>query len=663
MKNFYTAFTVLLVFAFACVIKAGGKNIVPNPGFEELDGGNPAAWNKVQKNWIIDTKTAHSGKNSLRITNDDPESYTLMGCTIVPERGESYDISAWVKLQNVTGDGASFIVEYWGEAGKYMGGTWDSPTLCGTADWQKLVFKNRIMPKDESIKRITMTVFLSRKSTGTVWFDDIEISQSKPAVFETFLLYPNYRGWILPVNKKKEIEVDISIDAAELKQSLENLEIYALLRESRRGSMAAKDSKVVGKKIWSSISSEESVFRMDSSDLPCGNYELDIHLRDKEENKVIDVDTYRLKKFSEEEFGKLKTYFDENNVFYVGGKPYFPLGWYTCPEWNEGEGYVKYCNPEEITSDAPFNTVIFYGPLWQQMLDGINKYGIKILGGGPIGPFNHGGKRSNPAVRHGEEMEIKNFILKFKDHPAILGWYINDEVPTDDTCYPTLVDHYEWISETDPDHPTYTVQMNLGDLGKGAFVTDIIGVDPYPIGVRDLTWVCDMTETAVKVGYGTRPVWTVVQALMRGVPLDQGRCVSYLAIISGAKGLFYYSFFDMKTSQAQPDFKDRLNQQKVIAREIAALSPAILSAEETGAKVICNDKDIRSLLKKYNGMYYLITANSKGQKKNPEFKSEGMDIETISNFFDKNQSIPSRDNSFSREYEPYGTFTYIIKAK
>lgn len=667
---------LMLCLMFTTEASAGDDNIVLNPGFEEMNGGNPKGWEGLPKNWIVDREVAHSGKNSLCIRNSDPACYTNPHCALTPELGGTYNASVWVKLEDVKNGGATFSIEYWGKNNEYLGGTWNTPRLSGTTgDWRRLILENFIIPKTRT-DHVSFTVFLDRGATGTVWFDDIEIKKVSSSVFETFLLYPNYRSWILP--GKKEAEIEVELNPKLLNCELKDLRLNAVLKATPSGSMLIKDSKVIKEKKWAPPPSEKFVASIDISDIPPGKYELLICLQDKAD-KIIDIDTYQLKKLSDKEFSELETYFDENSVCYVKGKPYFPLGWYTCEgEYENGKKHLKCCNPEEISSGGPFNTVIFYGGMRTELLDDLQAYGVRIIGGAPIGPFTHGEKRLDPAVRIKEEIDIKNQILKFKDHPAILGWYINDEVPTNDECYPSLIDHYKWISETDPAHPTYTVQMNLGDLKSGAFVTDVIGVDPYPIRGQEITWVSEMTEKAVEAGHGKRPVWTVLQAhptsayvpnwkeippekkLADAPTRQEVHCMTYLAVISGAKGLFYYSFFDIKNHLS--DFPERLKWHKAIAGEIAKLSPVIFSAEDTGKlKITCADKDIRFLLKKLGDKYYLMTANGKNEKKNADFGIAGMDNIKIVDYLNNNHAVTVGNNTFSQEYEPYGVRVYLIQ--
>jgi|EP01046_Picozoa_sp_COSAG06_P023724 hypothetical protein len=47
-------------------------------------------------------------------------------------------------------------------------------------------------------------------------------------------------------------------------------------------------------------------------------------------------------------------------------------------------------------------------------------------------------------------------LWQFKDHPALVAWYTNDELPAT-TYRPQLLTHQQWVVEGDPNHPTWQV--------------------------------------------------------------------------------------------------------------------------------------------------------------------------------------------------------------
>jgi hypothetical protein len=86
---------------------------------------------------------------------------------------------------------------------------------------------------------------------------------------------------------------------------------------------------------------------------------------------------------------------------------------------------------------------------------------------------------SNLTCRAKEEVFVKAQMLKYRSHPALLGWYINDELKPE--WVPDLEAHYQWTKETDPNHPAWSVLFEANELRSYMRTFDVVGSDPYPI--------------------------------------------------------------------------------------------------------------------------------------------------------------------------------------
>jgi hypothetical protein len=86
---------------------------------------------------------------------------------------------------------------------------------------------------------------------------------------------------------------------------------------------------------------------------------------------------------------------------------------------------------------------------------------------------------SNLTCQAKEEVFVKAQMAKYKDHPATLGWYINDELKPE--WIPDLEAHYKWTAETDPNHPAWSVVYEAPELRQYMRTFDVVGTDPYPI--------------------------------------------------------------------------------------------------------------------------------------------------------------------------------------
>lgn len=259
------------------------------------------------------------------------------------------------------------------------------------------------------------------------------------------------------------------------------------------------------------------------------------------------------------------------------GRPYLPLGLYM--------GMIERDEIEEI-ANSPFNCLLPYGsmllgfqdselsgvPAIREVLDACFEQEISVI-------FSMAGLYDDgyhpPEEYLGEEtgaVAAARAAQAFRDHPALLAWYVNDEQPIE--CIPRLVERRQLVRNLDPDHPIYAVMCQVPELPFYSEIVDVYGIDPYPVvdpaidHIRISRYAHDMAEQAVRTDSGLA-LWTVVQAhnigaydhrakqdpeyyrqAYRDPSFDEILALSLLAVIRGAKGLLFYSYPDL----AHPDF-------------------------------------------------------------------------------------------------------------
>src|SRR5690606_13240712 len=98
-----------------------------------------------------------------------------------------------------------------------------------------------------------------------------------------------------------------------------------------------------------------------------------------------------------------------------------------------------------------------------------------------------------------------------KDHPAVLAWYINDELA--DSWMKPIAKRYQRIIKSDKDHPEFIVSNQPTFNNIHTEITDILGMDPYPMGYphQNLLHVTDWTQLTVDAAHGAKGVWQVRQ--------------------------------------------------------------------------------------------------------------------------------------------------------
>jgi hypothetical protein len=233
---------------------------------------------------------------------------------------------------------------------------------------------------------------------------------------------------------------------------------------------------------------------------------------------------------------------------------------------------------------------------------------------------------------------------------------------------PELEAVYKKIKELDKNHPVWSVHWNTSWLVKEAHTTDIVGVDPYPIDNNSITLVSRMADAANKAG---KPVWLVPQIFDwsdypgdfraptgRPPTRNEMRAMTYLAVNHGAKGLIYYSYFNIRDDK---DYKARWQQIKEIVGEIDSLRPVILSTQEANKNdIVCDNRNIDFKLMRQGNAYYLLTVNTKKKMVDGvSFQNRLANKPRIINvLFEDNRSIRVSNGKFTDDFGPDGVHVY-----
>ncbi|MBM4050450.1 MAG: hypothetical protein FJ279_35595, partial [Planctomycetes bacterium] len=554
------------------------RNLVANPGFEELDeAGKLKAWRVPGKDWAADEQVAHSGKRSLRTVREDAATYLLTAQTLDLKPGEMVSASVWVKSENVKVSkpeeggslGATMCLEWADAQGKWLGGFYSFQGLLGTKDWQKVSAEGFAIPADAG--RVTVTLYLRKGLTGKAWFDDVSVTRYRRPLMSTLLLKPSYRGAFMPGGSQAgEAAIELNLEDHELEP--QDVEVAATLKAATGATHWTKRlaAPVEATRSEDSHRADKSFsLPFSAAETPTGKSTLEIALKSKKDGQTLASESHTVAKLDASKLPR--AYIDERHTLLVDGQPFFPLGWYT----GAGPKSPLALKDLEDLSGGPFNCVMNYGVNAGSLddirayLDAAQRLGVKVIYS--IKDFYEGTqyfqKRVGPF--EGEDAMTRGVVEAFKGHPAVLAWYLNDELPP--SYLPRLRARYQLVKELDPDHPTWIVHYysDAKSLAPYADTTDVLGVDPYPIASKPVTYVSTMVKAANQAVRGHRGLWVVPQAFAwwqcvpelrqkkrpptaeelekkRAPTIPEMRCMTYLALIHGAKGIIYYSLYDLK---------------------------------------------------------------------------------------------------------------------
>jgi len=168
----------------------------------------------------------------------------------------------------------------------------------------------------------------------------------------------------------------------------------------------------------------------------------------------------------------------------VNRRPYFPFGFYcyspvypTLPEEEVVKGF-NLISPYQRILPESFGERKAYMDRCAQLGMKVHYNLLSVSGGGGVSSRIEG----LTEVQKRERL-IKE-IVAFRDHPALLAWYISDE-PTGNKVPPEfLAEIYKIVRENDPWHPVSIVFMApFMSSVKYADALDIVMADPYPVPV------------------------------------------------------------------------------------------------------------------------------------------------------------------------------------
>ncbi len=122
-----------------------------------------------------------------------------------------------------------------------------------------------------------------------------------------------------------------------------------------------------------------------------------------------------------------------------------------------------------------------------EILDKAQKNGLKVLMGLEVGRQRHGFDYGDTAKVREQFKYLKGEVIRLKDHPALLGWAIGNELNlrTDDwRVYDAVNDLSLMIHEVDPNHVTTTTTAGIGkaeadEIKKRCTDIDFLSIQMY----------------------------------------------------------------------------------------------------------------------------------------------------------------------------------------
>ena len=653
-----------------------GSNLVRNPSFEQPATGSvlPAHWSGDEHVFRRDEREARTGSASLRYENRDKQRYVLCTQPLKLEPGRLYRFSVWVKTADIKGPpsdrGAAACIEWSGPDGRWLGGSYAVP-VTETSDWTQI---KQLVRFPENAVDPRLSLYLRKNSTGTAWFDDVEVVRVARPALQTIVASPIYRGWILSGADGSPMPSRIIVRAtAELRDyDLAGRQVTLDARLRRVKTDGSVDEHVLQQyrgKLGRLVVDDHQL--QDAADvtfsaegLAPGTYEIETKL--VSDGGCLGTTHERIRR--QVDRFRPRSYVDEHRRLIVDGKPFFPLGMY----WHA-------INEKDmaIYADSKFNCLMPYSSPRPDQMNLAHRHGLKVIY--TIKDWYFGTKGCPGFIKRVEDEgpAIRKRVRALRNHPALLAWYLNDELSL--TYLDRLKAHQQIVAEEDPDHPTWAVLYQVHQIRfyRGTF--DVIGSDPYPIGRKPDDggraslagqWTI---ETARQLSYA-RPLWQVPQVFNwknywgddrtdhpRSPTYEEMRSMAWQCIAEGATGLIFYSWFDIKRNPDVP-FEQQWERLKRIAAEIDRMTPILLSVEPVPSAQSLVGKmprGVHVLVRRHKGKLYVIAVNDGAGDAKVTYR---LKTTRRINVLGENRTIPPADGGFSDRSERLSVHIYEVDA-
>ena len=566
--------------------------LVKNGGFE-AETGAPDGWAVPAGYGAWDGGQRVSGAKSLRLTNGDAKVYRLVTQQIVCSPGATYTYSAQVKGQSLApaqgdGNGAGIYLEYYDAQGSWLGGTYLA-CKSGDFDWTRL--GGRIaLPL--GARRLAVGLYLRPGTTGTAWFDDVSVRADAPPL-QSFLRSPNYRGVIAKRNAAPW-STDIVVGRGGSAPPGSPLSLRSEVLDSAGRVVGTRTTPVPARPPDGPLTVEVAV-----SQSPGAAVVGAAGARPRWRFTLFGAGHRPLGVLEERltVAAAMPTVFiAPGGAWVVRGAKFFPRGLYLleAPETSDAD--------LARIAGAGFNTVLcyYFGPAAapKAFLDRAGAHGLKVLFN--LKDFDEA-LSSFPKTlgKSGARLRAET-VSALRGHPALLGWYVNDEGGLDREA--DFRAAYDQVRSLDADHPCLQVLCVPGSVEGYYHSGDAFGVDPYPVPSRPLSLVSDWADLCRRGTHGAKSALTVAQISSTGnyAASNDGsrpptsaevRCMNFLALISGSNGLLEYSYGDLGTRGYSGPRFDRAKfgaewpKVRDLGLELRGLDSLLLGGAETRVTV------------------------------------------------------------------------------
>jgi len=670
-----------------------GADVLPNGSLESGTTG----W-YIPTCWAVDSTVAHTGTHSLRYTPGS-SCAPAYAPAFTFQANTSYTMGVWVKASSGSNLQAQIDLADDTDSSLSVGGGPSVPvgtnwTYISYPDFDLLALHNG----DQIRTRLVVSVPAGQTPSGTLWFDDVTAQPELPLPISTFLLYPNFRGYLWQSGPQQiRLHVEVANPSGMTAQIVVQQEGGSTVNTVQQAAQASQEIDV------------------DGSQLPLGSYLIHTNLLDSSGSVVFSYPDYRVTKVSDAFKSSLVSYIDTDNFLVHNGQKEFvwgvydrTSGTYACQlcmyttaaayESNiAGFGMGRLANYQDtqlnaMTNFAPWSAMSPGPPAVYDYLDPAMQ-ALQARGVGYLQTVNNwiSGNQYRPSwatsLSDPQLWQLAASMMAGK--PDGLGYYTYDEPRLN--LLPGVFAQYQTLRQGNPGSVTWGALINADQIYRWRDTSDVIGSDPYPVGipvgadefavgspevaptspsyiaptVRVSLW----TKGTEQQVYNSRPVWMVLQLWRQWGQFptyEQMKESAYKAITGGANGIMWWGF--VSGSGIEGEWYGRHNYQayydfKKLSLEVQALQPYLIAQPQPQLLTSVSNAKIETLVKADQKQIVIFaTSDSASSISNVTFNLSSLVQTTATSVtvYSEGRTLSLSGNTFTDSFAPYEAHVYII---
>ena len=530
--------------SFASLLALAETNLVWNARFERVDAkGRAEAWRGWGGRWRTDW-AGQDGSRAAVFENADTNYYGTVSQVVDARPGRRYRFGGFVKTENLRGK-VLFCLEWYGPNGKYVGGSYTAG-LGGAADWTEQ--SNITPPLPTNAVKVLFQAFCARESVGKAAVDGAYLRPfGAPPVDGVYSSRYRNRAAAGPVRFVAALNDGAGTAPGDTAQFV----------------FTDPENPKGARRVAATVTNGAASVACDVSDLAPGVNLVRFELA---RGGAVHAASLVFERVTPEEEAAPAVRIDAFGRTIVDGKPFFPLGMY----WSK-------VDPRLIGTyrEGPFNCLMPYHAPDRRTMDLCASNGLKVI-------YNVVGK----------DLSDGAIVRRFRRHPALLAWYLNDERPISERD--ALARARTFAELHDPDHPGWIAIYQYYEVRSYLPTFDVVGTDPYPLYRNPIGMVTKWTRATRDGLMGLKPMWQIPQVFDKGAyasnrknfpdachppTYDDMRNMAWQCLAGGANGLVFYSFFDLVAMDAKTPFRTRWEDVKRMACEIKSYEAYFLSTD------------------------------------------------------------------------------------